>query len=53
MIVVSSFMIIQRGKRNNAVKLLEAGDALMAKEGNTAASNMYMRRLSSPGALRS
>jgi hypothetical protein len=50
MIVVRVSMIIQRGKRGEAVQLLKERDELMRKEGVTAAARMYVRKLASPGA---
>jgi hypothetical protein len=50
MIVVRVSMIIQRGKRGEAVQLLKERDELMRKEGVTTAARMYVRRLASPGA---
>ena len=50
MIVVRVSMAIERGKRGDAVELLKERDELMRKEGVTAASRMYVRKLASPGA---
>ena len=50
MIVVRVSMIIQRGRRADALKLLKERDELMKKEGVTAAARMYVRKLASPGA---
>ena len=50
MIVVRVSMIIQRGKRGDAVELLKERDELMRKEGVVAATRRYVRKLASPGA---
>jgi hypothetical protein len=50
MIVVRVSMIIHRGKRGEALKLLKERDELMKKEGVAAAARMYVRKLASPGA---
>jgi len=50
MIVVRVSMIIQRGRRGDAVELLKERDELMRKEGVAAATRMYVRKLASPGA---
>jgi hypothetical protein len=48
MIVVRVSMMIQRGKRDDAVKLLHDRDALLEKQGIPKAARMYVRKLASP-----
>lgn len=48
MIVVKVSMIIHRGKREEAIKLLRDRDALLDKEGIPKATRMYVRKLASP-----
>ena len=49
MIVVRVSMIIHRGKRDEAVKMLKERDNILEKEGIPRAARMYVRRLASPG----
>ena len=48
MIIVRVSMIIHRGKRSEAIKLLQERDANLEKEGIPNAARMYIRRLASP-----
>ena len=48
MIVVKVSMMIHRGKRDEAVRLLRDRDALLEKEGVPKAARMYVRKLASP-----
>jgi hypothetical protein len=48
MIVVRVSMMILRGKRDEAVKLLHDRDALLEKQGIPKATRMYVRKLASP-----
>ncbi len=48
MIVVRVSMIIRRGKRNEAIKLLKERDEILEKEGIPRATRMYVRKLASP-----
>ena len=50
MIVVRVSMIIQRGKRSEALKLLKDRDAILNKKGVPSAVRMYVRNLASPKA---
>jgi hypothetical protein len=50
MIVVRVSMIIQRGKRKDAIKLLKERDEILEKDGIPRAVRMYVRKLASPGA---
>ncbi len=50
MIVVKVSMVIQRGRRQEAVKLLKERDDILEKEGIPRAARMYVRKLASPGA---
>ena len=48
MIVVKVSMIIHRGKREEAIRLLRERDSLLEKEGIPKAARMYVRKLASP-----
>jgi hypothetical protein len=48
MLVVRVSMIIHRGKREEAVRLLRERDAILEKEGIPKAARMYVRRIASP-----
>jgi hypothetical protein len=48
MIVVKVSMIIQRGKREEAIKLLRERDGILEKQGVPRAARMYVRKLASP-----
>lgn len=48
MIIVRVSMIIHRGKRSEAIKLLQERDEMLEKEGVPNAARMYVRKLASP-----
>ena len=50
MIVVKVSMVIQRGKRDQAVRLLRERDRMLEAEGVPKAARMYLRKLASAGA---
>jgi len=49
MIVVRVLMVIHRGKRDEAIRLLRDRDRILEKEGVPKAARMYVRKLASPG----
>ena len=49
MIVVRVSMVIHRGKRDEAVRLLRERDRILEKEGVPKAARMYVRKVASPG----
>lgn len=49
MLVVKVSMVIHRGKREEAIRLLRERDKILEKEGVPKAARMYVRKLASPG----
>jgi hypothetical protein len=49
MIVVRVAMIIHRGRRDEAIRLLRERDKILEKEGVPKAARMYVRKLASAG----
>jgi RES domain-containing protein len=49
MIVVKVSMVIHRGKREEAIRLLRERDKILEKEGVPKAARMYVRKLASAG----
>jgi hypothetical protein len=49
MIVVRVSMVIQRGKREQAVQLLKERDEILQKQGVAQAARMYVRKIASAG----
>jgi hypothetical protein len=49
MIVVRVSMIIHRGKRDEAIRLLRERDSILQKEGVNKAARMYVRKVASAG----
>ena len=49
MIVVKVSMVIHRGKREEAIRLLRERDKILEREGVPKAARMYVRKLASAG----
>ena len=49
MIVVRVTMVIHRGKRDEAIRLLRERDRILEREGVPKAARMYVRKLASAG----